>query len=91
MAGGVGGNNAHASNIVTAIFIATGQDVAQNVESSNCITLMEKYPALCSVHASLQFQGNPTEILESPVQCPQSKLEPLEEVLIYKPKEGVCL
>lgn len=44
MAGGVGGNNAHASNIVTAIFIATGQDVAQNVESSNCITLMEKEP-----------------------------------------------
>lgn len=41
MAGSVGGFNAHASNIVTAIFIATGQDPAQNVESSNCITLME--------------------------------------------------
>jgi len=27
---------------VTAIFIATGQDVAQTVESSNCITVMEK-------------------------------------------------
>ncbi|CAG7825634.1 unnamed protein product, partial [Allacma fusca] len=33
--------NAHASNMVTAIFIATGQDPAQNVTSSNCITLME--------------------------------------------------
>jgi hydroxymethylglutaryl-CoA reductase (NADPH) len=37
----VGGNNAHAANIVTAMFIACGQDVAQNVESSHCITLME--------------------------------------------------
>jgi hydroxymethylglutaryl-CoA reductase (NADPH) len=37
----IGGNNAHAANIVTAMFIACGQDVAQNVESSHCITLME--------------------------------------------------
>eukprot|EP01104_Vermistella_antarctica_P002616 TRINITY_DN12833_c1_g1_i1.p1 TRINITY_DN12833_c1_g1~~TRINITY_DN12833_c1_g1_i1.p1 ORF type:complete len:505 (-),score=142.11 TRINITY_DN12833_c1_g1_i1:126-1607(-) len=42
MAGSIGGNNAHASNVVTAIFLATGQDPAQNVESSNCMTLMEK-------------------------------------------------
>jgi len=42
MAGAIGGFNAHASNIVTAIFLATGQDPAQNVESSNCITLMEE-------------------------------------------------
>mmetsp|Transcript_715 Transcript_715/g.1657 ORF Transcript_715/g.1657 Transcript_715/m.1657 type:complete len:632 (+) Transcript_715:278-2173(+) len=42
MASTVGGFNAHASNIVTAIFLATGQDPAQNVESSNCITLMEE-------------------------------------------------
>ncbi|GKY90582.1 hypothetical protein MPSEU_000031900 [Mayamaea pseudoterrestris] len=42
MAGVMGGFNAHASNIVTAIFLATGQDPAQNVESSNCITLMEE-------------------------------------------------
>lgn len=41
MAGSIGGFNAHASNIVTAIFIATGQDPAQNVESSNCIMSME--------------------------------------------------
>lgn len=41
MAGSVGGNNAHASNILTAIYLATGQDPAQNVESSNCMTLME--------------------------------------------------
>lgn len=41
MAGSVGGFNAHAANILTAIYLATGQDPAQNVESSNCITLME--------------------------------------------------
>ncbi len=41
MAGAVGGFNAHASNILTAIYLATGQDPAQNVESSNCMTLME--------------------------------------------------
>jgi len=42
MAGSIGGFNAHSSNILTAIFLATGQDPAQNVESSNCLTLMEK-------------------------------------------------
>jgi len=42
IAGSIGGNNAHAANLVTAIFLATGQDPAQNVESSNCMTLMDK-------------------------------------------------
>jgi len=42
MAGALGGFNAHASNIVTAVFLATGQDPAQNVESSQCITLIEE-------------------------------------------------
>lgn len=41
LAGAVGGNNAHAANIVSAVFIATGQDPAQNVESSQCMTMME--------------------------------------------------
>ncbi|CAH2297207.1 3-hydroxy-3-methylglutaryl-Coenzyme A reductase [Pelobates cultripes] len=41
MAGSIGGFNAHAANIVTAIYIACGQDAAQNVGSSSCITLME--------------------------------------------------
>ncbi|XP_069818890.1 3-hydroxy-3-methylglutaryl-Coenzyme A reductase [Dendropsophus ebraccatus] len=41
MAGSIGGYNAHAANIVTAIYIACGQDAAQNVGSSNCMTLME--------------------------------------------------
>ncbi|TXG51854.1 hypothetical protein EZV62_021023 [Acer yangbiense] len=41
IAGALGGFNAHAANIVSAIYIATGQDPAQNVESSHCITMME--------------------------------------------------
>lgn len=41
MAGSIGGYNAHAANILTALFLATGQDPAQNVESSMCMTLME--------------------------------------------------
>lgn len=41
MAGSIGGFNAHAANAVTAIFLATGQDVAQNVVSSGCLTEME--------------------------------------------------
>ena len=39
----LGGFNAHAANIITAVYIATGQDAAQNVGSSNCITLMEPW------------------------------------------------
>jgi hydroxymethylglutaryl-CoA reductase (NADPH) len=42
MAGSIGGFNAQAANIVAAIFLATGQDPAQVVESANCITLMKK-------------------------------------------------
>lgn len=43
VAGSIGGFNAHAANIVTAIYIATGQDPAQNITSSNCMTLMEPW------------------------------------------------
>jgi hydroxymethylglutaryl-CoA reductase (NADPH) len=41
LAGSIGGFNAHAANIVSAVFLATGQDVAQNVESSTCMTIIE--------------------------------------------------
>ncbi|KAM8742970.1 3-hydroxy-3-methylglutaryl-coenzyme A reductase-like isoform 1-T2 [Acanthopagrus schlegelii] len=41
MAGSIGGFNAHAANIVAAIYIACGQDPAQTIGSSNCITQME--------------------------------------------------
>lgn len=42
MAGSIGGFNCHAANIVAAIFIATGQDAAQVISSSNCIMVLEK-------------------------------------------------
>ena len=42
MAGSIGGFNAHAANMITAIFIATGQDPAQNIASSNCLTSMRR-------------------------------------------------
>ncbi|KAH3672039.1 hypothetical protein WICMUC_004486 [Wickerhamomyces mucosus] len=42
MAGSIGGFNAQAANLLTALFLACGQDPAQNVESSNCITLMDE-------------------------------------------------
>jgi len=53
MAGSVGGFNAHAANIVTAVYLATGQDPAQNVESSNCITNMELDDDGTSLHVSV--------------------------------------
>ena len=47
LAGSVGGFNAH------AIFIATGQDPAQNVESSQCITMMESTNEGRDLHVSV--------------------------------------
>ncbi|CAH2067593.1 unnamed protein product [Thlaspi arvense] len=53
VAGSLGGFNAHASNIVSAVFIATGQDPAQNVESSQCITMMEAINDGKDIHISV--------------------------------------
>jgi hydroxymethylglutaryl-CoA reductase (NADPH) len=53
VAGSIGGNNAHASNVVTAIYLATGQDPAQNVGSSNCMTLFESVDNGEALHASV--------------------------------------
>ncbi|KAK8529716.1 hypothetical protein V6N13_102617 [Hibiscus sabdariffa] len=53
MAGVLGGFNAHASNIVSAVYIATGQDPAQNVESSHCITMMEAVNDGKDLHVSV--------------------------------------
>ncbi|KAI8340612.1 3-hydroxy-3-methylglutaryl coenzyme A reductase [Chlamydoabsidia padenii] len=52
MAGSVGGFNCQAANILTAIYLATGQDPAQNVESSNCITLMKAVNGNKDLHIS---------------------------------------
>lgn len=53
MAASVGGFNAHAANIVTAIFIATGQDPAQVVESANCITIMKNLRGSLQISVSM--------------------------------------
>ncbi|CAF2065282.1 unnamed protein product [Brassica oleracea] len=53
IAGSLGGFNAHASNIVSAVFLATGQDPAQNVESSQCITMMEAINDGKDIHISV--------------------------------------
>ncbi|QDS70289.1 hypothetical protein FKW77_007983 [Venturia effusa] len=53
MAGSIGGNNAHAANIVAAIFLATGQDPAQVVESSSCITIMKNVGGNLQISVSM--------------------------------------
>nr|WNX96113.1 Hydroxymethylglutaryl-CoA reductase [Ayapana triplinervis] len=53
IAASLGGFNAHAANIVSAIFIATGQDPAQNIESSHCITMMEAVNGGKDLHISV--------------------------------------
>ncbi|GJP62322.1 hypothetical protein CLOP_g19402, partial [Closterium sp. NIES-67] len=53
VAGAVGGSNAHAANMVAAVFLATGQDPAQVVESSHCLTLLEPANGGADLHASV--------------------------------------
>ncbi|KAM3428831.1 hypothetical protein MY4824_008591 [Beauveria thailandica] len=53
MAGAMGGFNAHAANIVAAIYLATGQDPAQVVESSNCITIMKNLKGSLQISVSM--------------------------------------
>lgn len=53
VAGAMGGFNAQAANIVSAVFIATGQDPAQNIESSHCITMMESVNDGKDLHISV--------------------------------------
>lgn len=53
MAGSIGGFNAHAANILTAVFLATGQDPAQNVESSQCMTLMSNVDGNLHISVSM--------------------------------------
>ncbi|XP_062024970.1 3-hydroxy-3-methylglutaryl-coenzyme A reductase 1-like [Rosa rugosa] len=53
IAGALGGFNAHASNIVSAVYLATGQDPAQNIESSHCITMMEAINDAKDLHVSV--------------------------------------
>ena len=40
-AGSIGGLNAHVANVVAAVYLSTGQDVAQVVDASQSVTLIE--------------------------------------------------
>ncbi|KAL7821224.1 3-hydroxy-3-methylglutaryl-coenzyme A reductase [Trichoderma aethiopicum] len=53
MAGSIGGFNAHAANIVAAMYLATGQDPAQVVESANCITIMKNLRGSLQISVSM--------------------------------------
>ncbi|KAF2492307.1 hypothetical protein BU16DRAFT_584414 [Lophium mytilinum] len=53
MAGSLGGFNAHAANIVAAMFLATGQDPAQVVESASCITIMKNLKGNLQISVSM--------------------------------------
>ncbi|CAA3018794.1 3-hydroxy-3-methylglutaryl-coenzyme A reductase 1-like [Olea europaea subsp. europaea] len=64
VAGALGGFNAHAANIVSAIYIATGQDPAQNIESSHCITMMEAVNNGNDLHISVTMPS--IEVLNIP-------------------------
>lgn len=53
LAGTLGGFNAQAANLVAAVFIATGQDPAQVVEGSNCMTLMNNLDGDLQISVSM--------------------------------------
>ncbi|KAJ5139226.1 Hydroxymethylglutaryl-CoA reductase class I/II substrate-binding [Penicillium bovifimosum] len=53
LAGSIGGYNAQAANLAAAIFIATGQDPAQVVESANCMTLMKNLRGSLQISVSM--------------------------------------
>jgi hydroxymethylglutaryl-CoA reductase len=76
VAGALGGFNAHASNIVTAIFIATGQDPAQNVESSHCITMLEPVNAGRDLHISVTMPSIEVRDSAPPVYVSKAKRYP---------------
>lgn len=71
IAGALGGFNAHAANIVSAVFIATGQDPAQNIESSHCITMMEAVNDGKDLHISVTMPS--IEVINNPHQLIISK------------------
>lgn len=64
LAGAVGGFNAHASNIISVVYIATGQDPAQNVESSQCITMMEAVNGGRDLHVYVTMPSEKASQLE---------------------------
>ncbi|KAF9598060.1 hypothetical protein IFM89_024047 [Coptis chinensis] len=68
--GALGGFNAHASNIVSIVFIATGQDLAQNIESSHCITMMEAVNEGKDLHISVTMPSIEVEYTGANKEAP---------------------
>lgn len=64
LAGAVEGFNAHASNIISAVYITTGQDPTQNVESSQCITMMEAVNGGRDLHVYITMPSEKASQLE---------------------------
>ena len=92
MAGSIGGFNAHAANIVAAMFLATGQDPAQVVESANCITTMRKYVTTLSItrdHLTNSYLAF-TDLSRLLCLCPRLRLVHLE-VAQSSNLRGLCL
>lgn len=75
LAGALGGFNAHASNIVSAVYIATGQDPAQNVESSHCITMMEAVNDGKDLHISVTMPSIEVHKLVVPLELNKHNLK----------------
>ena len=62
----MGGFNAHVSNIVFVVFIATDQDPSKkNIESSHCITMMEAANGDKDLHVSVIMPCN--EVIKYPM------------------------
>ena len=72
LAGALGGYNAHAANMVAAIFLACGQDPAQVVESAQCITTIEAVPAGGNAAAAT---GAVTEPYDLRIACTMPAIE----------------
>lgn len=90
MAGSIGGFNAHAANIVAAIFLATGQDPAQVVESANCITIMNKYvPIPFSLRYVLLTQSSVKGNLQISVSMPSIEVGTIGGGTILEPQSAM--
>ncbi|KAK8809651.1 hypothetical protein WA158_000594 [Blastocystis sp. Blastoise] len=88
MAGSIGGNNAHAANIIAGIFIATGQDAAQVVESSNCLVWLEEVDRnlhimtyMPSIEVGTIGGGTSLEVQKNTLQLISSK-HPVNSVML---------
>jgi hydroxymethylglutaryl-CoA reductase (NADPH) len=99
VAGALGGFNAHAANVVAAIFAAAGQDIAQVVESSQCITTMEAVPYRSEHSSTCKTLGSvlsdpclaDSGLLSATRLCEEVLREPPSAVSLYVSVYMPCL